>query len=194
MRTLIIVFALLGASIASAGTLQYNTSNLDVTGYAPSGTFDTQSGRATLTVGSEPAWNAPGGCALDTRQPWRWTRLVTVSPLVLQLNPTLIFFQCTAVSSLEHMRTVMKAKVDGALSVVTGANKDITVSLLAVLAFGQNACDGPPPVTTGNCGTIRSNNTTIGLKLGTLADIVTLQTSVISIFTEFNNVKTAQGW
>lgn len=170
---------LLVCTLAQAGTLEYRISTLEVTGYTPDGRFDAAPGvRSTLTVGSEPAWSTPAGCPVDTREPWKWSKIVTTSPLVLQLNPALKFFRCRLVTNAGDVRRVMREDMNKAVSLLA-SNQGVT-DMVARLALAEGRCAG---LTNTTCNSIRSNNATIASWLGTGAEVLAYQTELINIKT-----------
>lgn len=180
---------LLMSPLAQAGTLRYRTSTLEVTGWTATGRFDDDPTQSSLTVGSEPTWLAPSGCTVDGRYPWAWSKIVTTSPLALQLNPALRFFRCRLVTNAGDVRRVMQEDMIKAASMLA-SNQGVT-DMVARLAMAEVRCVG---LTNATCNSIRTNNATIAGWLGTGAEVLAYQTELINIKTAADTAITNFGF
>lgn len=140
-------------------------------------------------------WPTPAGCAKGRKE---WALLSPGSTLPLVLNPAMTFFRCHVVTDLAELRLALKNEIERAIMIAVPTS-DVTGNLLSILASAELRCTTVTAGdvlanTNGTCNSIRSNNLAIMGKMGTLAEVLTLQSTVITLHTDMENLKTAKGW
>lgn len=181
------------ATSAHASWIQYNTSTFQVVGaFATEADMRLDAETAPLEYSgvavADIPWPNPSGCTNGRKD---WTLVTSPGELPLVLNPTLTFFRCHPVANLSDLRAATLGALNSLAVQGTGLRKEMSLEVMVVLLVGGLQCVGNNSAT---CNSIRANNLTIFSHLGSAADVLTLQGSIITLYTEFTAAKNAHGW
>ena len=138
------------------------------------------------TLVSEIVWPPPATCATGALE---WTRVTDPGELPLVLNPDLVFFRCTTVTTLQELRMATLSEFNRLVELNSGLGQEISPLAIIPLLIGEIKCAG---VGSAQCNDMRSDNNTIFNLVTNAAGVRAIQALFLTLRNEMVAVRDAQ--